>query len=85
MLTLSLHRVGLLTQLVPDTSVLEYNYNFIWTVPSRDAPNNPHRNNYAYGCQGVALYVYDTDADNRGNADWRLWFEVSSENCRALG
>lgn len=59
-------------QLIPGVQIQFYNY---------FATGQGYPEEY----QGVALWQYDPNADSNGNANWRLWFEASNENGRAMG
>ena len=76
-------RTALIRQLVPNIGILVYNYMCVPTVENPLTPGGEliYENEY----QGVALFEYDSNADNKGNADWRIWFEAQSERGRRLG
>lgn len=57
--------------MIPDIGIVNYNYN--WKQP------------YTEYYQGVALFEYDKNADNKGSSDWRLWLEMANERGRRLG
>jgi len=61
--------------LIPGVGITMYNY-----APPPDQ-ETPYPNAY----QGVALWQYDPSANGKGNANWRLWFEATSNNGIALG
>ena len=62
-----------LTSLIPWVTIVYYNY--IAT----------NLEDYIQAYQGKALFEYDPDADGSNNANFRIWYEQTSEDGRSLG